>query len=122
MQMVQKPFAPFQDILVSVIKVSCVPWVSNVFSGAACEVQKKMNFPFRVAAQHPVHVPDIPFVHPDQVVIFSIIRPAELDGILACGGDSVLPKFFTCSAVNGISDFLGACGGRGDEKVMTAVL
>ena len=80
-----------------------------------------MDFPLRVAAQHPAHVADIGAVHADEVVVFAIIGGRKLDGALSRTAYAVLRQLGLGGRVDGIAyavpDFLRAGGGGGDVEL-----
>ena len=109
--MIQQRFAPLLHILIGHIKISCIPGIRNI-SGMCRKVQQKRHLAFRIRTQNPQHIPAVPAVHTDDIIVFFIIGFRHLHGAMVTAPDSHLFEFTPRSVMNPVADFLAA-GRRG---------
>ena len=67
---------------------------------------------YKRQAQDPQHVPAVPAIHPDDVIVFLIIRFRQLHGAMIAAPDAFLLQLGAGPVMDAVSDLLPA-GGRG---------
>ena len=115
-QTVQQPLAPSQHVPPGRLEIFRVPWIGDI-AGMIGIIHQEMDFVGKVAAADPVHIPQIGFVHPDQLVVFLVVAVDELPGCVAAAGDPMLGQLAACRRIDWVPDLLPAGSRRCDLEL-----
>ena len=113
----QKTAAAFRNVPPGGRKIACVPRVGHI-AGAGGVVEQAVNLARRVAAADAGHIADIGAVHPDEQVIFVIVRPRHLPRRVRPADHAVRRQLPPRRWVDRVAELLGACRrGVNDEPL-----
>ena len=115
----KQPFTACCHITIRRFKVSGVPWVCHICRRGelmilfiACKRKQFVNLFVRITVRNTRHIADIRRVHPDEIVIFVIIRTRHLHCTMRNHRDIHLAQLIHGTVMRPVPDFLTA-GCRG---------
>ena len=111
----QKTAAAFRNVPPGGRKITRVPRVGHV-AGAGGVVEQTVDFARRVAAADAGHIADVGAVHPDEQIVFVVVRPRHLPRRVRPAGHAVRCQFPPRGRIDRVADLLGAGGGGCDFK------
>ena len=81
------------------------------------EIQEHVYLVVGIVRDDAFQISQVHAVHDDQVIIFLIICPGDLAGMVAVAGDAVFGKLSSGRRIDRIADFLCAGGRGGDVEI-----
>src|SRR5699024_3946773 len=116
-QMLQETLQTFHNIIIGSLDIPGIPGIRNI-PGVMAEIQQQMKFMLRIPPDNGHHVPQIPGIHADEVVVFPVILRAHAHRPFLGAGNSQLRQLFPGAPMNRIADFLGAGSGGRNIKII----
>ena len=111
----QKTAAAFRNVPPGGRKITRVPRVGHV-AGAGGVVEQAVDFARRVAAADAGHIADVGAVHPDEQVVFVVVRPRHLPRRVRPADHAVRRQLPLRGWVDRVAELLGACRRRVNDE------
>lgn len=111
----QKTAAAFRNVPPGGRKITRVPRVGHV-AGAGGVVEQTVDFTRRVAAADAGHIADIGAVHPDEQVVFVVVRPRHLPRRVRPADHTMRRQLPPRGWVDRVAELLGACRRRVNDE------
>lgn len=111
----QKTAAAFRNVPPGGRKITRVPRVGHV-AGAGGVVEQAVDLARRVAAADAGHIADVGAVHPDEQVVFVVVRPRHLPRRVRPAEHAVRRQLPPRGWVDRVAEFLGACRRRVNDE------
>ena len=111
----QKTAAAFRNVPPGGRKITCVPRVGHI-AGAGGVVEQTVDFARRVAAADAGHIADVGAVHPDEQVVFVVVRPRHLPRRVRSADHTMRRQLPPRGWVDRVAELLGACRRRVNDE------